>query len=86
MGADPLEALAAVEPARKQDKLTKALARMDDYEAQTWLDVIDGRLLDSSGNPYSANHIERAMQHAGHDVSVSSIKTRRTATRNPEQR
>lgn len=83
---DPLEALNHTEPSRKVDKLTKALATMDDAEAQTWLDIIDGKVLDAVGQPYSANHIERAMQHAGHNVSVSSIKTRRNRTAKPETR
>ena len=83
---DPFEALSTTEVRRKVDKLTKALARMDDDEAQTWLDVIDCKVLDSTGNPYSANHVERAMQHAGHDVSVSSIKNRRNLTAKLEQR
>ena len=83
---DPLEALQSTEPGRKLDKLTKALVRMGDDEAQTWLDVIDGKVLDATGQPYSANHIERAMQHSGYDVSVSSIKARRNRTKGPETR
>ena len=76
---DPLEALSAVEPQRRRDKLTMALARMDADEAQSWLDVIDGRTVDECGNPYSANHIERAFKHCGWDVSAVSIKRRRNS-------
>lgn len=83
---DPLEALSAVELPGRRDKLTKALAMMDEDAAQTWLDVIDGKVLDASGEIYSAYHIERAFKHAGFDVSVSSIKRRRQALNEPETR
>lgn len=83
---DPFEALEQTQPRQKQDKLTKALASMGDVEAQEWLDIIDGKIVDAAGNQYSANHIERAMRHVGHNVSVSSIKARRNRTKGPETR
>jgi|GEM_PF-5325351 len=83
---DPFEALEVTQPNQKLDKLTKALASMGDVEAQEWLDIVDGKIVDAAGNPYSANHIERALKHCGYDVSVSSIKNRRNSVRGGETR
>ena len=79
MGSDdkmnPLAALDSTDSVIKRDTLKLAFKSMDADEKATWEAVLDGSSLNSrTGQPYSADHIVRALKQSGYNVSPAAVR------------
>jgi hypothetical protein len=72
---NPLAALDGTDSVMKRDTLKLAFQVMDADERSTWEAVLDGSRLNArTGQPYSADHIVRALKAAGYNVSPAAVR------------
>ena len=72
---DPLAALEQTESSLQRDTLKLAFVSMTDEEQNRWLTVLDGSTKNPrTGQPFSSDHVVRALKAAGYNVSPAAVR------------
>lgn len=72
---DPLQALEQTDSLFQRDTLKLAFVTMSDDERAKWTAVLNGESRNPrTGQPFSSDHVTRALNQAGYNVSPAAVR------------